>query len=63
MDRISLRAYAKVNFTLDVVGRRSDGYHLLTSIMQSVSLSGYGHPKAKAPGHCDLERAFGSAPG
>ncbi|WP_461365875.1 4-(cytidine 5'-diphospho)-2-C-methyl-D-erythritol kinase, partial [Candidatus Darwinibacter acetoxidans] len=39
MDRISLRAYAKVNFTLDVVGRRSDGYHLLTSIMQSVSLA------------------------
>lgn len=39
MDQISLRAYAKINLTLDVVGRRSDGYHLLTSVMQSVSLA------------------------
>ena len=37
MDEISLKAYAKVNLTLDIVGRRSDGYHLLNSIMQSVS--------------------------
>ncbi|HHT43800.1 MAG TPA: 4-(cytidine 5'-diphospho)-2-C-methyl-D-erythritol kinase [Firmicutes bacterium] len=39
MDEISLKAYAKVNLTLDIVGRRSDGYHLLNSIMQSVSLA------------------------
>lgn len=39
MDQISLRAYAKVNLTLDVVGRRPDGYHLLSSIMQSISLA------------------------
>jgi 4-diphosphocytidyl-2-C-methyl-D-erythritol kinase len=39
MDQISLRAYAKVNLTLDVVGRRPDGYHLLESVMQSVSLA------------------------
>lgn len=39
MDQISLQAYAKVNLTLDVVGRREDGYHLLSSIMQSLSLS------------------------
>ncbi|HHU60490.1 MAG: 4-(cytidine 5'-diphospho)-2-C-methyl-D-erythritol kinase [Bacillota bacterium] len=38
MDQISLRAYAKVNLTLDVVGKREDGYHLLESIMQSISL-------------------------
>jgi len=39
MDRITLRACAKVNLTLDVLGRRPDGYHLLDSVMQSVSLT------------------------
>lgn len=38
MDKITLKAYAKVNLTLDVVGRRADGYHLLKSVMQSISL-------------------------
>lgn len=31
-------AYAKVNLTLDVLGKREDGYHDLESIMQTVSL-------------------------
>ena len=31
-------AYAKINLTLDVLGRRDDGYHDLRSIMQTVSL-------------------------
>ncbi len=31
-------AYAKINLTLDVVGKRADGYHLLESVMQSLSL-------------------------
>lgn len=31
-------AFAKVNLTLDIVGRRDDGYHLLESVMQSLSL-------------------------
>ncbi len=35
---LTLLAYAKLNLTLDVVGRRDDGYHLLDSVMQSVSL-------------------------
>lgn len=39
MDDISLQTYAKVNLTLDIMGRRKDGYHLLESVMQSVSLS------------------------
>ena len=41
MDQISLRAYAKINLTLDVVGRRKDGYHLLQSVMQSISLADF----------------------
>lgn len=33
-----VRAYAKVNLTLDVSGRRADGYHELTTVMQTVDL-------------------------
>lgn len=31
-------AYAKVNLTLDVLGKRDDGYHDLKSVMQTISL-------------------------
>ncbi len=31
-------AYAKVNFTLDVLGKRTDGYHELCMVTQTVSL-------------------------
>ena len=35
---IEISAFAKINWTLDICGRRADGYHLLDSVMQSVSL-------------------------
>lgn len=35
---IRKEAYAKINLTLDVVGKRDDGYHLLETVMQTVSL-------------------------
>lgn len=38
MKDIRLKARAKINLTLDVTGKRADGYHLLETIMQSVSL-------------------------
>lgn len=38
MDGIRLRAYAKVNYVLEVRGLRDDGYHEISSVMQSVSL-------------------------
>ena len=38
LDEICLKAYAKINLTLDVVGKRQDGYHLLQSVMQSIDL-------------------------
>ena len=31
-------AFAKINLTLDVLGKRPDGYHDLKSIMQTISL-------------------------
>jgi 4-diphosphocytidyl-2-C-methyl-D-erythritol kinase len=36
--KISLRAPAKINLSLDVCGKRADGYHLLESVMQTISL-------------------------
>ncbi len=36
---IIVRAYAKINLTLDITGKRPDGYHDLSSIMQSVSIA------------------------
>ncbi len=35
---MKLKANAKINLTLDVVGKRKDGYHLIDSVFQSVSL-------------------------
>lgn len=32
------RAYAKINFCLDVTGKRADGYHDLITVMQTVDL-------------------------
>ena len=66
MDRIEVAAYAKVNFILDMVGKRADGYHELESIMQAIELHDdvYAEweddPKASGfkifldPGHKDL---------
>ena len=38
MNGLTLRACAKLNLTLDVTGRRPDGYHNMTMIFQSVDL-------------------------
>lgn len=52
-------AYAKINLTLDVLGKREDGYHDLKSVMQTISLRddieidvGTGKPWVL---HCDKE--------
>ena len=38
MKTMTLEAPAKINLTLDILGRRADGYHDLRMVMQSVSL-------------------------
>ena len=34
-----IRSYAKINLTLDILGRRTDGYHELATVMQMIDLS------------------------
>ena len=38
ISEITLKAYAKINLTLEVLGRRDDGYHDVASIMQTIDL-------------------------
>ena len=39
MKSVALKAYAKVNFGLAVIGRRKDGFHELRTIYQTISLA------------------------
>lgn len=39
MKTIKLKANAKINLALSITGRRSDGYHELESVMQSIDLA------------------------
>jgi 4-diphosphocytidyl-2-C-methyl-D-erythritol kinase len=39
MQEVRLRAFAKVNYALDVLGLRGDGYHGIRTVMQSISLA------------------------
>ena len=39
MNTAECNAYAKINLSLDITGRREDGYHTVDMVMQSVSLS------------------------
>ena len=38
MDEWRSRAYAKINLSLDVLGRREDGYHEIRTVMQTIGL-------------------------
>lgn len=35
---MQIKSYAKINISLDIIGKREDGYHLLEMIMQQVEL-------------------------
>jgi len=37
--QLTLKAYAKVNLTLEVIGKRDDGYHNVATILQTVDLA------------------------
>ena len=38
MDKIQLKALAKINLVLDVLRRREDGYHEVRMIMQTIQM-------------------------
>lgn len=38
-EQLTIKAYAKVNLALEVLGKRSDGYHNVTTILQTVDLA------------------------
>ena len=39
MTTIKAKAFAKLNLTLEVLGKRNDGFHEINSIMQTISLA------------------------
>ena len=53
MKTLTLEAPAKINLTLDILGRRTDGYHDMRMVMQAVSL-GDTVTKAEAAGGFSL---------
>lgn len=54
MKSIKIKANAKINLTLGILGKREDGYHLIDTIMQSVSL----HDTVKIRGSKKLKIAY-----
>ena len=36
-----VNAYAKINLFLDILGKRDDGYHEVSMIMQTIKLADY----------------------
>ncbi len=53
---LTLKAFAKINLTLEVLGKRPDGYHEISSVMQTVSLSDTltFEPGKNIDFHCDV---------
>ena len=47
---LTLKAYAKINLTLEALGRRDDGYHEVATIMQTVDL----HDKVRLAPAADI---------
>ncbi len=63
MNQIVIPAYAKINLTLDVLGKRADGYHELSMVMQSVSLADKVTIRKKAEKGISLTANCGFLPG
>lgn len=61
MNEVTLPAYAKLNLTLDILRRRSDGYHDLQMVMQSVDL--HDDVTVRLTEGSDLVCRCGSLPG
>lgn len=51
MEQITVKAYAKINLTLDVLGKRPDGYHEVQMILQPLELHDLVHLR-RTGGEC-----------
>lgn len=38
MKKINIKAYAKINLSLDVLGLKDDGFHNVSMVMQQIEL-------------------------
>ena len=45
MEQINIKARAKINLSLDITGKREDGYHEISTVMQTLSLHDSLHIK------------------
>ena len=61
MDDLVLKAYAKINLSLDVVGRLTNGYHLVRMIMQTVGICDVLHFK-RTDGEIQITSDAGDLP-
>lgn len=62
MERISIKAPAKINLTLDVIGKREDGYHEVEMIMTTVDLSDRIDISNREDGQIILDSSAGYIP-
>ena len=62
-DAVQIPAYAKINLTLEITGRRDDGYHDIASILQTVNLADTVtiSPAADLTVDCDRPELAGEA--
>lgn len=60
--RIQITAPAKINLTLDISGRRSDGYHLIRTVMQSVDLCDTVTLRLQAHGGIEIQCSSPAVP-
>lgn len=54
---VNIKTGCKINLTLDIIGKREDGYHLLSTVMQNVALYDYLYLRERKSGiviNCNL---------
>ena len=52
--KICVKSPAKINLHLEIIGKRDDGYHELSMIMQNIDLSDYIELENNQEGHIEL---------
>jgi 4-diphosphocytidyl-2-C-methyl-D-erythritol kinase len=60
---VKTNSFAKINLTLDIIGRRSDGFHELATVFQQTSLSDEIDIEPKAPDEIDVTCSIGELSG